>query len=96
MMENKHDFLSRIIEARRLSIARSALARPIEELRERAHAARRDAARSLVVANAAAALHVGGATEDLRAAARLASESIDTGAALEKLERLIEATNQKA
>jgi anthranilate phosphoribosyltransferase len=55
---------------------------------------RRDAARSLVIANAAAALHVGGAAEDLRAAARLASESIDGGAALAKLERLIEATNK--
>lgn len=55
---------------------------------------RRGAARSLVVANAAAALHVGGAAEDLRAAARLASESIDGGAARAKLERLIEATNK--
>jgi anthranilate phosphoribosyltransferase len=54
---------------------------------------RKDAARALVVANAAAALHVGGAAEDLRAAARLASESIDSGAARDKLERLIEATN---
>ncbi|MFL6229157.1 MAG: anthranilate phosphoribosyltransferase [Pyrinomonadaceae bacterium] len=56
---------------------------------------RRDAARSLVVANAGAALYVGGAAEDTRAAARLASESIDSGAALEKLERLIEATNSR-
>jgi anthranilate phosphoribosyltransferase len=54
---------------------------------------RRDAARSLVVANAAAALYVGGAAEDARAAARLASASIDSGAALGKLERLIEASN---
>ncbi|MCA1817542.1 MAG: anthranilate phosphoribosyltransferase [Acidobacteria bacterium] len=54
---------------------------------------RRDAARSLVVANAAAALHVGGAAEDLREAARLAAESVDSGAALAKLEKLIEATN---
>ncbi|HEX8161272.1 MAG TPA: anthranilate phosphoribosyltransferase [Pyrinomonadaceae bacterium] len=57
---------------------------------------RRDAARSLVVANAAAALYVGGAAEDLRAAARLASESIDGGAALAKLEGLIAATNKAA
>jgi anthranilate phosphoribosyltransferase len=55
---------------------------------------RRGTARSLVIANAAAALHVGGAAEDLRAATRLASESIDGGAALAKLERLIEATNK--
>ncbi|MDT7604595.1 MAG: anthranilate phosphoribosyltransferase [Acidobacteriota bacterium] len=54
---------------------------------------RKGAARSLVIANAAAALHVGGAAEDTHAAARLAEESIDGGAALEKLERLIEATN---
>lgn len=55
---------------------------------------RRDAARSLIVANAAAALHVGGAAEDLSAAVRLAVESIDGGAALSKLERLIEVTNK--
>jgi anthranilate phosphoribosyltransferase len=54
---------------------------------------RRDAARALVRINAAAALHVGGAAEDLRAAARLATESIDSGAAREKLARLVEATN---
>jgi anthranilate phosphoribosyltransferase len=54
---------------------------------------RRDAARALVIINAASALHVGGAAEDLRAAARLATESIDSGAAREKLARLVEATN---
>ncbi len=57
---------------------------------------RRDAARALVVANAAAALHVGGAAQDLPSAARLAAQSIDSGAAREKLERLIEATNAAA
>lgn len=56
---------------------------------------RRDAARSLVVANAAAALLVGGAAEDLTSAARLAQESLDTGAALEKLEQLVTATNDR-
>jgi anthranilate phosphoribosyltransferase len=55
---------------------------------------RRDAARSLVVANAAAALFVGGSSADLRTAAHLAEESIDSGAALAKLEQLIEATNR--
>ncbi|HKQ53800.1 MAG TPA: anthranilate phosphoribosyltransferase [Pyrinomonadaceae bacterium] len=54
---------------------------------------RRDAARSLVVLNAAAALLVGGEAHDLPAAARLAEESIDSGAASAKLEQLIEATN---
>jgi anthranilate phosphoribosyltransferase len=54
---------------------------------------RRDAARALVVANASAALLVGGEAEDLHAAARLAEQSIDGGAALAKLEQLAEATN---
>jgi anthranilate phosphoribosyltransferase len=53
---------------------------------------RRDAARNLVVANAAAALVVGGITEDLREGASLASESIDSGAALKKLDELTRAT----
>jgi anthranilate phosphoribosyltransferase len=51
--------------------------------------ARRDAARTLVVVNAAAALHVGGLSEDLREGARLAEQSIDSGAAQAKLEDLI-------
>jgi anthranilate phosphoribosyltransferase len=55
---------------------------------------RRDEARDLVTANAAAALFVGGASADLRTAARLAEESIDSGAALNKLERLVEETNK--
>lgn len=54
---------------------------------------RRDAARSLVVANAAAALVAGGRVEDLREAARLAEQTIDSGAALQKLEELIGRTN---
>jgi anthranilate phosphoribosyltransferase len=49
---------------------------------------RRDEGRALVVANAAAALHVGGRAADLRAAAALAEESIDSGAALGMLDRL--------
>jgi anthranilate phosphoribosyltransferase len=56
---------------------------------------RRDEARQLVVANAAAALFVGGAAPNLFAAARLAEESLDSGAALDKLERLVEATNKQ-
>ena len=54
---------------------------------------RQDAARSLVVANAAAALFVGGRAANLTDAARLAEQSIDSGAALSKLKQLIEATN---
>ena len=53
---------------------------------------RRDEARALVIINAAAALFVGGAGSDLRAAARLAEESIDGGAAKNKLEQLVAAT----
>jgi anthranilate phosphoribosyltransferase len=56
--------------------------------------ARRDEARSLVVANAAAALFVGGRAADLNAAARLAEQSIDDGAAQNKLEELVKATNR--
>jgi anthranilate phosphoribosyltransferase len=58
--------------------------------------ARRDQARSLVVVNAAAALHVGSAAEDLRVAAQLAEHSIDSGAAYRLLEQLIEMTNEAA
>jgi len=54
---------------------------------------RRDAARDLVVANAAAALTVGGAADDLRDGARLAEQSIDDGRAMAKLEGLVRATS---
>ncbi|MGH9880237.1 MAG: anthranilate phosphoribosyltransferase [Pyrinomonadaceae bacterium] len=54
---------------------------------------RRDEARQIVVANAAAALLVGGSASDLREGTRLAEESIDSGAAEAKLEQLIQATN---
>jgi len=53
---------------------------------------RRGAARSLVVANAAAALYVGGRAETLEGAARLAEASVDDGSALGKLSALAEAT----
>src|SRR5437879_4474788 len=62
-------------------------------IREVVSGARQDEARALVVVNAAAALHVGGFAESLRDAARIAASSIDTGAALAKLDQLIEATN---
>lgn len=54
---------------------------------------RKDEARSLIVINAAAALHVGGAAGNLREGVRLAEESIDNGLAAEKLERLVGLTN---
>jgi anthranilate phosphoribosyltransferase len=56
--------------------------------------ARRDEARRLVVVNAAAALFIGGQAADLHAAARLAEHSIDSGAAQNKLEELVKATNK--
>jgi len=54
---------------------------------------RRDAARTLVLANAAAALYIGGMVETLPQAAQLAARSIDEGQAFAKLEQLIAATN---
>ena len=56
---------------------------------------RRDEARSLVVLNAAAALVVGGIAKDPMQAARLAEQSIDSGQAQNKLDRLIQTTNKK-
>ena len=54
---------------------------------------RRDEARELVAANAAAAILVGGLADGLDAAARLAEKSIDEGAALGALESLRRVTN---
>ncbi len=62
-------------------------------IREVVSGKRQDEARALVVVNAAAALHVGGFAESLRDAARMAASCIDSGAALTKLDQLIEATN---
>ena len=53
---------------------------------------RDDEARDLVVANAAAALFIGGVAHDLLEAASLAAASIDTGAAAAKLAELVKAT----
>jgi anthranilate phosphoribosyltransferase len=58
----------------------------------RDHGPRRD----VVLLNAAAALTVGGATDDLRAGVACATESIDSGAALAKLEGLIAFSQQAA
>jgi anthranilate phosphoribosyltransferase len=51
-----------------------------------------DAARTLVLTNAAAALFVGGKAANLKDAARMATESLEKEKALEKLEILIEKT----
>lgn len=56
-------------------------------------AKRSDSARILVMLNAAAALHVGGAAADLKEGMRLAAASIDRGLAFEKLNELIRMTN---
>lgn len=56
---------------------------------------RRDEARSLIVLNAAAALLVGGIAKEPIHAARLAEQSIDSGQAQNKLDRLIQTTNKK-
>ena len=53
------------------------------------------AARDLVIANAAAALHIAGLAPDLCQAARLSRESIETGGAAAKLEALVRETNRK-
>jgi anthranilate phosphoribosyltransferase len=63
-------------------------------IREVLGGARRDAARALVSANAAAALYVGGCAATLREAAALAAHSIDSGAAAAKLDQLVKATNR--
>jgi len=61
-------------------------------IREVFEGRRKDAAQSLIVMNAAAALVVGEVTDDLRTAAHLAAKAIDSGAAWEKLELLKMAT----
>jgi anthranilate phosphoribosyltransferase len=57
---------------------------------------RQDAARLLVLVNAAAALHVGGIASDLQDGIKLAEQSIDNGAAAEKLNQLIQFTTREA
>ena len=54
---------------------------------------RNDEARSLVIANAAAALYVGGSAADLPVGAQMANESIDRGRAKHVLDDLIRLTN---
>ncbi|MDT8368023.1 MAG: anthranilate phosphoribosyltransferase [Longimicrobiales bacterium] len=62
-------------------------------IREVLEGDRRDAARAAVVMNAAAAIWAGGAAETLAAAADVARRSLDSGAALARLEALREASN---
>lgn len=53
---------------------------------------RMDEARTLVIMNAAAALFIGGMAADLHEGAKLAANAIDSGAANDKLDLLIDAT----
>jgi anthranilate phosphoribosyltransferase len=52
------------------------------------------AERALVVVNAGAAIYVGGGAESLEAGARRAEEAIDSGAALDALERFVSYTQR--
>jgi anthranilate phosphoribosyltransferase len=56
---------------------------------------KRGAPRDIVIANAAAALLVAQRAPDLRSAVALAADSIDSGSALRKLERIIEFTSTR-
>ncbi|MFN0141733.1 MAG: anthranilate phosphoribosyltransferase [Pyrinomonadaceae bacterium] len=56
---------------------------------------RRDEARSLIVLNAAGAIYLAGLAKDPVQAARIAEQSIDSGMAHARLERLIQVTNKK-
>jgi anthranilate phosphoribosyltransferase len=56
---------------------------------------RRDEARKLVLLNAAAALFIGGVGSGLPDARRLAEQSLESGAAMRKLEELVKRTNVK-
>lgn len=55
---------------------------------------RQDAARSLVLLNAAAALHVGGSAANLKEGMQLAKDNIDSGSAAAKLDELVQRTTQ--
>ena len=63
-------------------------------IREVLNGTRKDEARHLVLINAAAALYVAGVAPDLHESVRIAERSIDCGAALNKLEKLVELTNK--
>jgi anthranilate phosphoribosyltransferase len=63
-------------------------------IREVLESKRRDEARALVVLNAAAAIIVGGLATQPMQAARLAEQSIDSGSARIKLDRLLQTTNK--
>lgn len=55
---------------------------------------RTDAAKNLILLNAAAGIYICGKAEDFSSALKLAKESLENGEALKKLENLIEKTNE--
>jgi anthranilate phosphoribosyltransferase len=55
---------------------------------------KQDSARDIVLMNAGAAIYVAGITTTLQAGIEKAAKVIDNGAALEKLNQLIECSNQ--
>lgn len=67
-------------------------ARLLREVLEGQRGPRRD----IVVANAAAAIYVGGLAPDLRAGVALAQQALDSGAALAKLEALVRLSRELA
>jgi anthranilate phosphoribosyltransferase len=64
-----------------------------EIIKDVLNAKRKDAAYSLVLLNAAAALFVGGKAKDLKTGIELARESVESGKSAEKLKQLIDFTN---
>jgi len=66
-------------------------ARDFKALLEGAHSAYRDA----VLLNSAAALLIADAAQDLKAGVAMAAQSIDSGAAKEKIARVAEVSHQK-
>ena len=62
---------------------------------ERPLALGKDAARVLVLMNAAAAIFVGGKAENLQDAVKIATMSLESGKALEKLKSLIKKTTEE-
>jgi len=59
-------------------------------------AGERGAPRDIVIANAAAALWLAGKANDWASAARMAEQSVDSGAALQKLEKMVATTQRLA
>jgi anthranilate phosphoribosyltransferase len=53
----------------------------------------KDARKDIVVLNAAAAIIVGGLTEDFGSAVKIAKQAIDNGQAMQRLEKMIEVSN---